>query len=147
MRKIELFACFYSHSVNVHSNGLVPQNFVVIRQLYCTYSIKRSFFVLIDCQYALFKSSCSKTSYLTPCNVPHEWFVYLHLAVLADWVDYIFPTSKCRYVFSISKNSKIKSLKLVNNFRAGGSGKLEGRYLSCIWTFTPFHLTWNWYKN
>ena len=50
-----------------------------------------------------------KTSYLTPCNVPHEWFVFLHRAFLADWVDNIFPTSKCRYVFSISKYSKIKS--------------------------------------
>ena len=24
--------------------------------------------------YALLKRTCSKTSYLTPCNVPHEWF-------------------------------------------------------------------------
>ena len=52
-----------------------------------------------------------KTSYLTPCYVPHVWFVFLHLAFLADWVDNIFPTSKCRYVFSISKYSKIKSEK------------------------------------
>ena len=29
-------------------HGLVHQNFVFIRQLYVTYSIKRSFFVLID---------------------------------------------------------------------------------------------------
>ena len=34
-----------------------------IRQLYFTYSIKRSCFVLIDCQYALFKSTCSKNKY------------------------------------------------------------------------------------
>ena len=52
---------------------------------------------------------CSKTSYLTPCNALHEWFVFLHSAFLAYWVDKIFPTSKCRYVFSISKYSKIKS--------------------------------------
>ena len=44
-------------------------------------------------------------------------------ALLADWVDSIFPTSLCRYVFSISKYSEIKSLKIVNNFWAGGSGK------------------------
>ena len=30
-------------------HGLFHQNFVFIRQLYFTYSIKRSFFVLIDC--------------------------------------------------------------------------------------------------
>ena len=50
-------------------------------------------------------------------------------------MDYIFPTSKCRYVFSISKYSKIKSFKIVNNFKTGGSGQLEGRYLSCVCTF------------
>ena len=65
--------------------------------------------VLICCQYALFKSTCSKTSYLTLCDVPHEWFVFLHRALWADWVDNILPTSKCRYVFSTSKYSKINS--------------------------------------
>ena len=50
-----------------------------------------------------------KTSYLTPCNVPHGWFIFFHRALLADWVDNIFPTSKCRYVFSISKDSMTKS--------------------------------------
>ena len=138
----------YSKSINTQhlyfrylSNiDLSIKIFLFIRQLYFTYSIKRSFFVLIDCQYVLFKSSCSKTSYLTPCNVPHEWFVFLNLALLADWVDYIFLTSKCRYVFSVSKYSIIKSLKVVDNFRAGCSGKLEGHYLSCVWTFTPFRL-------
>ena len=39
-------------------HGLVHQNFVFIRQQYFTYSIKRSSFVLIDCQYVLFKSTC-----------------------------------------------------------------------------------------
>ena len=91
-----VFSIYFKH-------GLVHQNCVFIRHLYFTYSVKISFFVLIDCQYALFKSTCSKASYLTPCNVPHEWFVFLHLALLADWVYYIFPTSRCRYVFSISK--------------------------------------------
>ena len=36
-------------------------------------------------------------------------------------------------------------LKIVNNFRAGGSGKLVGRYLS----YEPllhFVCTWHWYK-
>ena len=56
--------------------GLVNQNFAFIWQLYFTYSIKRSFFVLIDCKYALFKSTCSKTTFLTFCNVPHELFVF-----------------------------------------------------------------------
>ena len=46
-----------------------------------TYSFKRLFFVLIDCQYALFKRTSSNTSYLTPCNVPHEWFVFMHRAL------------------------------------------------------------------
>ena len=113
-------------------HGLGHQNFVLIRQLYFTYSIKRSFFVLIEYQYSLLKSTCSKTSYLTPCNVPHEWFVFLLPALLADRVDYIFPTSKFRYVFFISKYSKIKFLKIVNNFRAGGSGKSEGSHLSYV---------------
>ena len=82
---------------------LVHQHFVFIRELFFIYSIKWSVFVLIGCQYALFKSTCYKTSYLTPCNIPHEWFEFLHRALLADWVDYIFPTSKFRYSFSISK--------------------------------------------
>ena len=68
-------------------HGLVHTNFAFIRQLYFTYSINRSFFVLTDCQIVLFKSTCSKTRYLTPCNVPHEWFVFLHRALLADLVD------------------------------------------------------------
>ena len=41
-------------------HGLVHQIFVLIRQLIFTYAITRSFFVLIDCQYALFESTCSK---------------------------------------------------------------------------------------
>ena len=65
---------------------------------------------------------------------------FLYRALVADWVDYIFPTSKCRYVFSISKYSKIKSYKIVKNFRAGGSGKFEGRYPSCVWFFTPLRM-------
>ena len=97
-------------------HGLVNQSFVYIKKLYFTYSFKRLLFALIDCQYALFKISCSKTSYPTPCNVAHEWFVFLHRALLADWVDYIFPTSKCRYVVSLSIYSKIKSLKNCEQF-------------------------------
>ena len=68
--------------------------------------------ILIYCQYALFKSTWSKTSYLTPYNVLHEWFVLLHRALLAYWVDNIFPTSKCGYVFSISKCWKICKTKV-----------------------------------
>ena len=128
-----VFSIYFQH-------GVVHQIFVLIRQLIFTYAIKISFFVLIDCQYALFESTCSKTSYLTPCNVPHEWFVFYHRDLLSDLVDYNFPTSKCRYVFSISKYSKIKSLTNVNNFRTGGSGKLECCYLSFVWTYTPFDL-------
>ena len=119
---------------------LVHQHFVFIRQLYFTYSTKWSVFALIGCQYAWFKSTCYKTSYLTNCNIPHEWFEFLHCALLADWVDYIFPTPQYRYSFSISKYSKIKSYRIENNLRAGGYGKSEGRYLSCVWTFTPFRL-------
>ena len=128
-----VFSIFFKH-------GLVHQHFIFIRGLYFIYSIKWSVFVLTDCQYALFKSTCYKTSYKTPCNVPHEWFEILNRVVFADWVDNIFPTSKCRYVFFISKYLKIKSGKILKNFRAGGSGKLEGRYLSCVWNFTPFRL-------
>ena len=69
-----------------------------------------SFFVLIDFQYALFKSTCSKKKrFQTPCYALDEWFVFLLLPLLADWVDYIFPTSESRYMFSISKYSKMKS--------------------------------------
>ena len=53
-------------------NGLVHQHYVFFRKLYFKYSIKLSVFVLIDCQYALFKSTFYKTSFLTPCNVLHE---------------------------------------------------------------------------
>ena len=77
-----LFSIFFQH-------GLVNQNFVFTRQLFFTYSIKRVFSVLIDCQCALFKSSYSKTSYPTLCHVPHDWFVFLHRVLLADWVDNI----------------------------------------------------------
>ena len=81
--------------VNCHfKHGLDNQHFVFIRQLDFTYSIIRLFVVLINCQYVLFKINCSKTSYLTPCNVMHERSVFLHRALLADWVDNIFPTSK-----------------------------------------------------
>ena len=58
-------------------------------------------------------------------------------------MDNIFPTSKYRYVFSISKHSKIKSLKIVNSFRAGGSGKLEGRFSFCVLMYTPFSYVLN----
>ena len=84
-------------------------HFFLIRQLFFTYAIKRSFSILINCQYACLKVLVKKTSYMTACNVPHEWFLLLHHDFLANWVDYNFPTSKCWYVFSISKYSKIKS--------------------------------------
>ena len=51
----------------------------------------------------------SKTGYMTLLNVPHEWFVFFHRALLADWVTNIFPRSKCRYALSISTYSKIKT--------------------------------------
>ena len=53
-------------------HGLVNQSFVLIKQLYLTYCIKKLLFVLIDCQYAWFKIACSKTSYPTPYYVAHE---------------------------------------------------------------------------
>ena len=43
-------------------HGLGHQLFVLIIQLIFTYAIKRSFFVLIDCQDALFESTCSNKS-------------------------------------------------------------------------------------
>ena len=42
---------------------LVHQNFVFIRQLNFTYSIKRSFFVLIDCQYVMSKKLLFKNKF------------------------------------------------------------------------------------
>ena len=127
---------------------LVHQNFVFIRQLYFTYAIKRSFFVLIDCKYVLFKSTCSKTSYLTPCNVSHQWFVFLLRVLLADGLDYIFPTSKCRYVFSISKYWNIKSLKkmwTILELVAAVSWKVV--ICPVYETLLHFVCTWHWYKN
>ena len=104
---------------------LVNQNFVFIRQLYFTYSIKRLFFVLNDCQYTLFKSTFSKTSYL----VSNDWFVFLHRALLAEWVDNIFLTSKYRFPYQNIGRLNLKKLR-----------KLEGRYPSCVWMYTPFSL-------
>ena len=118
-----------------------------IRQLYFTFSIKRLGFVLIDCHYALFNSTCSETNNLIPCNVPHEWFVLLHCVLSADWVDNIFPTSKFRYVFSISNYSKIKSLKIANNFRAGGSGSCKVVIRPVYERLLHFGCSKHWYKN
>ena len=74
------------------------------------YSIKRSFFVLIDCQYALFKSTCSKIKKIwLPVMFRMIDLYFSHRALLGDWVDYIIATSNCRFVFSISKYSKFKS--------------------------------------
>ena len=93
-------------------HGLVIQNSVFIRQSYFWYSIKRLFSVLIHCQYALFKSSCSKTSYLTPFNVPHDWFVFFDCALLADWMDNIFSSSECWYLFSYQNIRRLNLLKM-----------------------------------
>ena len=186
-----VFSIFFQH-------GLFNQNFVVIRQFDVTYSIKRILFVLIDRQYVLFKSTCLKSSYLTPCYVPHEWFVFILLGaplhtlsnlydvpvgfvtpllwgcvllnlrspkggccsisddmscsfiyrgLLADWLDNIFPTYKCRKVFSISKYSKIKTeKKIAKKFRASGSGKLEGRYPPVYESRLHFVCTKHWYN-
>ena len=120
--------------------SLADQNFVCIRQFYFTYSIENVFFVLIDCQYVLFKSICLKTSYPIPCNFLHEWFLFFHRDLLAYRMDNIFPSSKYRYVLSISKYSKIKSSEFANNFRTGGIDKLEGCFLSCVWLYAPFRL-------
>ena len=53
-------------------HGLVNQ--ILFSSNNCTLHIlsKDCYFQSIDCQYALFKIACSKTSYLTPCNVAHE---------------------------------------------------------------------------
>ena len=88
-----------------------------------------------------------KTSYPTPCNFPHEWFVFLHRAFLGDWVDNIFPTSKCQYMYSISKYSKIKSEKnwSISELVAAVSWKV----IICP-VYKPllhFICTWHWYKN
>ena len=120
-------------------HGLDNSNFVLMRRLYFASSIKRLIFVLIHWKYTLFKSTCFKTSYFTPCNV--EWFVFCHSALLVYWVDNVFLTWKCWYVFFTSKYSKIKSFKNANILRAGGSGRFEGRFPSCVWMYnTSNHL-------
>ena len=138
--KTQHFLIFFQHG---HGN----QNFVFIIQINFESSIKRHFFALIYCKYALYKSTCLKTSYLTLCKVLLEWFVFFHSALLADWVDNIFPTSKCRYVFSISKYLKIKSLKVAINLRAGGSGRLKGVFRLVYECILHFVCTKNWYNN
>ena len=55
----------------------------------------------------------------------------LHRALLSDCLYNIFPASKCRYVFSVSKYSKIQSLINADNFSAGSSGEYESFY-SCM---------------
>ena len=105
--KFQFNAC--KHTCILYSKSMKTQHFyfrfisnmdLTIKILFsldnCTLHMppKDHFFVLVDWQYALFKSTCSKTSYLTPCIVPHEWFVFMDRTLLADWVDYIFPTSK-----------------------------------------------------
>ena len=126
---------------------LVHHHFVFIGQLHFTYSIKWSVFVFIGYQCALYKSTCYKTIYLTLCNVPHEWFEFLHRVILADWVDQIFPTSKCRYVFFISKYLKAKSLKIVIILELVAA--VSFNVVSCP-VYEPllhFVCTWHWYKN
>ena len=75
-------------------------------------------------------------SYPSPCNVRHKFFLYHPL--LADWLDNIFLSSRCRYAFSVSKYWNIKSLQIVKN-RFGGSGRFNGRYLSCVLMYTLLH--------
>ena len=62
-------------SISFHY-GLANQNFIFITQLFFTYSISNLFFVLIYFQYELFTCFCLKTTYLTLCNVSHEWFLF-----------------------------------------------------------------------
>ena len=54
-------------------HGLANQNFVFIRQL-ILYIYCQKIYLCIDrlSVYALFKSTCSETSYMTHVNVPHE---------------------------------------------------------------------------
>ena len=114
----------YSQQVDIYSKSMktqhlyfryIPNTDLSIKILFssdnCTSHIlskDHSLYWFIDTMHCL-KVVVHKTSYLTPCNVPHGWFIFLHRALLADWVDNIFPTLKCRHELSISKDSKIKS--------------------------------------
>ena len=105
-----------------------------------------SLYWLIVNMYCL-KVLVQKTSYLTPCNVPHEWFVFLLRVLLSDWVDYIFPTSKCRYVFSISKYWKIKSLKMLIILELVIAVSWKVVICPVYEPLLHFVCTWHWYKN
>ena len=111
----------------------------------------KDFFESIYCQYASFKSTCSKAGYVTPCKVPHEWFEFLYRVLIAYWRNYFFPNVKMLLLLSQVaikicvlhikiKRLKIQILKIANNVRAGGSGKFEGHYPSCAWMYTLFLL-------
>ena len=65
-----------------------------------------------------------ENKFLTSCNVPHKWFVFLHRALLADWVSNIFPTSKCWYCSPYQNIRRLNLKTTANNLRADGSGKL-----------------------
>ena len=52
--------------------GLGHQTFVFMKQLYFTYSIKNIILCIDRMSIFIVKKYFLKTSYLTPCNVPHE---------------------------------------------------------------------------
>ena len=93
-----VFSRYFQHE-------LVNQNFVFIRLLYLTYSIKRLFCVLIDCQYHCLTVLVQKQVIWLPVMF-HMSDLYFssrscRFTRFTRWVDDIFPASKCRYVFSI----------------------------------------------
>ena len=82
-----------------------------------------------------------------PCNVLHEWFEFLYCALLADWVDNIFPKSKFRYLLSISnfRRSNLSNLWTILELVAAVSWKV---FICPVYEpLLNFICTWHWYKN
>ena len=65
--------------------------------------------------------------------------------VICDWVDYNFPTSKCRYVFSISRYLKIKSKKMWTIFELVAAVRRKVVICPVFEPLLHFVCTWHWY--
>ena len=80
------------------------------------------------------------------CNVQRDWFVFLHRTLLVNLLNSICSSSKCRYVFSISKYYKFKSYKLGTTLEqvAAASLKVSLRHVyECILYLTVLSTKYN----
>ena len=69
------------------------------------------------------------------------WVICIFASFFLSWLSRLdFPNIKMSICLLHIKIFEDEILLFFYNFRAGGSGNLEGRYLSCVWTFTSFRL-------